>query len=461
MKTTYRLVLMALLPFNLLAAAQVVPVGSAFTYQGQLRQAGAPANGTFDLQFRLFTHPTLGFIVGSPVVIDDVSIVDGYFTVKLDFGAAAFPGTGRFVEIGVRQGASLGTFTLLSGRQELTPAPYATALALPYAASHTAPGPLFSMTQSGTGGVMSLTGSTADVLKVSSTTGDAVEATSSGGNAINAISSGPGAAVRGAGSGTGSGVYGQSTGGGAALYGYNLGTSGHAGFFRTEGSNNTSAAINSQSNGTGPGIYATSRAGRSAFFENTNTSGINGGLLSTVAGGGIPIWGKTTGTSAAARFDIDSSTSTANALEVNNAGTGLTAKFNGGDVQVNGNLYARTGTVLNRATPIAWGTFETFGQNPSITTSSGNVMVSFVSGYGWRVQVVGEGEPSKWTVIATPRYGSNPAASNLEMTLKVGSPLSVIGQSGTGAFYISERCTNGCNEFVPPHWINFVVYRGQ
>lgn len=48
-----------------------------------------------------------------------------------------------------------------------------------------------------------------------------------------------------------------------------------------------------------------------------------------------------------------------------------------------------------------------------------------------------------------------------EYLLRVVEPLSIAGQPGTGVFYIAERCIAGCNEFVPPHWIAFVVYKGQ
>jgi hypothetical protein len=48
--------------------------------------------------------------------------------VKLDFGSGAFNGDARWLEIGVRPGASTGAYTTLDSRQELTPAPYALAL---------------------------------------------------------------------------------------------------------------------------------------------------------------------------------------------------------------------------------------------------------------------------------------------------------------------------------------------
>ena len=52
-------------------------------------------------------------------------MVDGLFTVELDFGSDVFNGDARWLEIGVRPGDSSGSFTTLSPRQELTPTPYA------------------------------------------------------------------------------------------------------------------------------------------------------------------------------------------------------------------------------------------------------------------------------------------------------------------------------------------------
>lgn len=463
------LILAALAAACPLASAQVVlttPAGTAFTYQGRLEDNGQAMNSPVDLEFRLYTGSTpLHFQIGSPVVVEDVPVSNGLFTAKVDFGPV-FTGRGRWLSIGIRPGASAGAFTPLSQRQELTPSPYAVGLALPYAGSSSDDGPLVTLDNLGTsgGGAMALSSASGITLTVANTNGDAIAAAATAnGNGVNATSTGAGAALRGANNGTGSGVYGQISGvsspAAAAVYGYGLGSNGFAGFFRTESTTNPSNAVEVQGNGYGYALHVTARTNHSAVFESTSPSGISGGLLSTVAGDGIPVWGKTSGSSPAGRFDINSPSSTASALEVYNAGSGLTAKFSGGDVQVNGNLYAQAGTVLNRATPIGWGTFDT-GSPPTLVASSGNVVVTYVNGK-FRVQLVGEGSPDSWTVIAVPRYGNDPEASATEYLLRVGAPLAVVGQPGTGAFYISERCINGCDEFVLQHWINFVVYKGQ
>lgn len=99
------------------------PIGTAFTYQGRLKKDGKPANGTYDLQFKLFDAASDGKQVESTVTKNDVVVSDGLFTANLDFGDV-FDGRALWLEIGVRQGASTGPFTILTPRQELTAAPY-------------------------------------------------------------------------------------------------------------------------------------------------------------------------------------------------------------------------------------------------------------------------------------------------------------------------------------------------
>jgi hypothetical protein len=106
------------------SALRAQPLGTSFTYQGRLADAGVPANGTYDLELRLFAAPAGGTALGT-VLRDDVVVTDGLFTVRVDFGPA-FTGSQRWLEVGVRPGASSGPFTTIGLRQELAPAPHAT-----------------------------------------------------------------------------------------------------------------------------------------------------------------------------------------------------------------------------------------------------------------------------------------------------------------------------------------------
>jgi len=116
---------------TLLAAASLTlsayaQSSTAFTYQGFLRDNGAPANGTYDFRFALFDDATGGNQVGTVVFVEDVTVADGLFTVEVDFGAAPFnTGARRWIEIGVRPGNNTGGHSLLTPRIELTPVPYA------------------------------------------------------------------------------------------------------------------------------------------------------------------------------------------------------------------------------------------------------------------------------------------------------------------------------------------------
>ena len=112
------------------ALAQSVPLGTAFTYQGELSSFGAPASGTHDVRFRLLDAASGGAQVGSTLCVDNVQVSGGRFGVSLDFGAV-FAGGRRYLEIEVRldagQGCGVGSgYTVLSPRQEVTGAPVAT-----------------------------------------------------------------------------------------------------------------------------------------------------------------------------------------------------------------------------------------------------------------------------------------------------------------------------------------------
>jgi len=105
-------------------------MGTAFTYQGQLKKDGNPVNGNCDLQFSLWNAASGGGQLG-PALTRSVVVTDGLFTISdLSFGADHFNGDARWLQIAVRCPAGSGSYTTLSdsGRQKLNPAPYALAL---------------------------------------------------------------------------------------------------------------------------------------------------------------------------------------------------------------------------------------------------------------------------------------------------------------------------------------------
>jgi len=101
---------------------------TAFTYQGQLKQDGVPANGEFDFRFRL-----LRSLISEEQCVDNVLVVNGLFEVSLDFGSAFDNGVAYELDVAVRPGGALSDcflfpgpdYTTLSPRQPITPAPYA------------------------------------------------------------------------------------------------------------------------------------------------------------------------------------------------------------------------------------------------------------------------------------------------------------------------------------------------
>jgi hypothetical protein len=94
---------------------------TAFTYQGQLRDGGTNANGTYTMIFKLFDDLTSGTQIGSAIT-NSPALANGLFTVNLDFGAGAFNGNARWLDITITIGATTQTLT---PRVQLLSAPYA------------------------------------------------------------------------------------------------------------------------------------------------------------------------------------------------------------------------------------------------------------------------------------------------------------------------------------------------
>ena len=115
---SYRSPFFILLICNLLLAVPAVAQQSLFTYQGQLQQGGQPFDGEADLEFRLFDSLSNGTQIGNVQAHDNWPIADGLFQVELDFGADAFSGQPRYLEVRVNDG-------VLMPRQAVRPSPVA------------------------------------------------------------------------------------------------------------------------------------------------------------------------------------------------------------------------------------------------------------------------------------------------------------------------------------------------
>ncbi len=98
--------------------------GTRFSQQGSLTDGSQPANGQYDFQFALFTASTGGSQVNAVQTITNVTVIEGIYSVTLDFGEA-FSGAERWLEIRVRPAGGPQGYTTLTPRRPLTPVPYA------------------------------------------------------------------------------------------------------------------------------------------------------------------------------------------------------------------------------------------------------------------------------------------------------------------------------------------------
>ena len=117
------LALVALATGNLQLPSAVAQ-STAFTYQGQLTDNGSPASGIYDLRFTIYDAVSFGNVVSGVLTNAATPVVNGLFSVTLDFGAGAFTGPGRWLQLEARTNGG-GAFTALLPRQQLLPTPYA------------------------------------------------------------------------------------------------------------------------------------------------------------------------------------------------------------------------------------------------------------------------------------------------------------------------------------------------
>jgi hypothetical protein len=242
----------------LAVVGQLALADTTISYQGQLKQAGAPHSGTVEMSFSLWNQPTGPSQVGSTIT-QNVAVTNGLFQVELDFGHAFATGP-RWLQVEV--GGSV-----LDPRQLVTAAPVAL-----YALS--APGDGSGSHWTLSGGELSYAGPVsigADPEGVNLEVAGGIEVENTSIFARTAISgtvagSGHGVGVQGVGSGTGSGVIGtHASPSGEGVRG--ISTSG-TGVFGQAG--NT---------GANQGVYGFSQSGNGYGVRGRNTATGGTGLL--------------------------------------------------------------------------------------------------------------------------------------------------------------------------------------
>jgi hypothetical protein len=95
---------------------------TAINYQGQLQDGGTNASGAYTMIFSLYDSASGGTQIGGTVTTS-ATLANGLFSVNLDFGAGAFNGSARWLDITITNG---GTTQELSPRVQVLPTPYAT-----------------------------------------------------------------------------------------------------------------------------------------------------------------------------------------------------------------------------------------------------------------------------------------------------------------------------------------------
>lgn len=113
------------LTFN--GVRQPQPIATAFSYQGRLLKSGTPVDGTADMRFTLWNHPTstiTGNRIGGPLTKSGVVVDGGVFSTTLDFGAAADDANGMWLDIEAASPPGSG-LVMISPRQQVFAAPQA------------------------------------------------------------------------------------------------------------------------------------------------------------------------------------------------------------------------------------------------------------------------------------------------------------------------------------------------
>lgn len=117
-KFQYVIAMLALLTGVHLAVAQQT---TSFTYQGELLDGSTNANGVYTMIFALCDAASGGNQIGGAIT-NNPTLANGHFSVNLDFGAGAFNGNARWLDVTVQTGSDRET---LAPRVQVLPTPYA------------------------------------------------------------------------------------------------------------------------------------------------------------------------------------------------------------------------------------------------------------------------------------------------------------------------------------------------
>ena len=275
-------------------AAFGVQQGTSFTYQGQLRRSATAYTGTCNFQFTLWNAVSAGSQQGGTVAITSVNVVNGLFTVELDFGDA-FRGEARWLATSVQCSGDSG-FTPLDPRQSITAAPYALSLR-PGARIEGGASLAAALRAANTGGGWGLEGTGSPGVFGNSTGGSGVSGQSVGVNSAGVFGfNTTGYAIWGRNTDTGSAIYGENTGTGYA--GKFLGPVDVAGPLTVTPSNSGFTAITGTSF---VGVEGKSN-GSGGFGVSGEALGVGSSAIIGVSDDGNAILGRVIGTGFAGRF---------------------------------------------------------------------------------------------------------------------------------------------------------------
>ena len=112
-----RFISLTMFVIGLVCSSLAAANDTTFTYQGELQDNGNLANGSFNIDFSLWDAISHGNQIGMADEQNNVPVVNGKFTVQLNFGASVFDNSDRWLQISVNG-------TELAPRQPVTRAPY-------------------------------------------------------------------------------------------------------------------------------------------------------------------------------------------------------------------------------------------------------------------------------------------------------------------------------------------------